>query len=138
MKGAGIGLIIFGPLLMMGALIYQPTVSTSGIYGLSEETYNLGKLQYPALFFQAGIGAFIAGVNLAATGELLARLEGSGVIQPLPSVQAAPAASAVGRTCAWCSQEVHAPYKPCADLNEETLNRLAPTLRNVSSKATLN
>ncbi|HEY9553875.1 hypothetical protein [Allosphingosinicella sp.] len=72
MKGAGIGLIIFGPLLMMGALIYQPTVSTSGIYGLSEETYNLGKLQYQALFFQAGIGAFIAGVILAATGELLA------------------------------------------------------------------
>src|SRR3546814_15771765 len=72
MKGAGIGLIIFGPLLMMGALIYQPTVSTSGLYGLSEETYNLGTLQYQALFFQAGIGAFIAGVILAATGELLA------------------------------------------------------------------
>src|SRR3546814_12542862 len=91
--------------MMMGALNYQPTGSTICIYGLSEETYNLGKLQYQALFFQAGIGAFIAGVILAATGELLARLEGSGVIQPLPSVQAAPAASAVGRTCEWCSQE---------------------------------
>ncbi len=129
MKGPGFALIVVGLVLMVGALIYQPTVSTGGAYGISQETYNLGKLQYQSLFFQGGIAFFLAGVVMSAIAELLARLESAGVVNPVAVAQLS-SGTPTAHTCEWCQQDVYMPHKPCSAVNEETLARVAPTMEN--------
>ena len=131
MKIAGGWLLASGLFVMVGALLYQPTVSTggysSGIYELPSETYNLGKLQYQELFFMAGCAFLIAGSVLLAAGILAERLEQAGVLKPVAAF-AAPVAT-VTTPCDWCGVNVPAPNKPCSAIDADRWPDLASRIK---------
>ena len=132
MKIAGGWLLAFALFLMVGALMYQPTVSTggysSGLYDLPSETYNLGKLQYQELFFMAGCAFMIAGSVLLAVGVLVERLEQSGVLKPVPAVAIA-IDSTTNTPCDWCGVNVPAPNKPCSAINPDRWPEIGPRIQ---------
>jgi hypothetical protein len=133
MKSSGIGLMIAGLLIMVGALVYQPTVETAGIYGASSQVYNIGALQYQELLFIAGATAFLSGVILFAIGELLDRLERAGTAKA-PELPAEEISSAT--YCDWCERNKF-PYKACSNASEEVNRERAPRVQDPVCQAEL-
>ncbi len=156
MKGAGIGLIILGVLLMCGALLYQPTVVTEGggLYGAPSEVYNIGALQYQELFFMGGVGSLIAGAVLYAVGRLIERLEQVGAMSPAKGIGMSPAPALEPNSaaaaelqdldvgpggCRWCGRHVsQLGRRPCSDLTHEDLSRNEPGVFDLTCRKAVN
>jgi len=102
MKNLGLGLFVVSAVLLIGSLIYQPTVSNGYLGG---DTYNLGLLQYQAMFWQLGLALLASGCLLFGIGSLLERLENAGIIKPV-EISVQPVGQPVGQSCAWCDQSV--------------------------------
>jgi hypothetical protein len=125
-KEFGGALLVLGLVLCVGALLYEPTVSSGGGYGygVPAETYNLGKLQYQELFFTGGVGLIVAGSVLFGIGALIGRLEASGVLTPVAPAALIPE----GKVCDWCGVNVPSPNRPCSALDESRWAELAPNV----------
>jgi hypothetical protein len=129
MKSAGAALFGAAALLMIAALIYDPTVSTgSDSYGASESVYNLGALQLQQLIFLAGVGFLISGAVLYSAGELAERMERAGTAKSPTFVEQAPA-KPVDHQCTFCDRNM-APYKPCSSATDEENVARAPRIKD--------
>lgn len=139
MKDLGTGLLIIGVMVMGGAMIYQPTVETGGLYGGPGEVYNLGKAQLRELIFFTGLATAIVGAIFHAAGELLQGMIRAGTAKPAPAADLPGEAEPVVETrhCDWCDRDLPKQYRTCTSLPPAQLETVAPRVKDEVCKAEL-
>ncbi|MBY0620599.1 hypothetical protein [Sphingomonas ursincola] len=143
MRSFGIFLIVAGMIIVAIGFYLETSIeiesSFSAIDGYTppSSVVNISKLQNQELIVIAGLFTALAGVILASVGELINRLENSGVIQPVAAQQPFAHAEREGQACAWCDQTVHMPNLPCSNANRDHLASKYPSMNNRKCRAAI-
>ena len=143
MRSVGIGAIIAGLAIVIFGFAFDTSIeveasySAIGGYTPSSSVINIGKLQIQELIVTSGLFIALAGVILASIGELIVRLEKSGIIQPLPEAEPFAHAEREGQACAWCDQTVFLPNLPCSEANPDHLASKYPGMKNRKCRAAI-
>ena len=133
---AGLAIVIFG-FFFDTSVDIESDFSSIGGYTPPSSIINIGKLQIQELIVTSGLFTVLAGVILASIGELIIRLEKSGIIQPLPEAQPFAHAEREGQECAWCDQTVYLPNLPCSVADRANLVEKYPGMNNRKCRAAI-